>query len=107
GSEFLRLVDFIYTVLTQPNAEMPSTGPAPVEGPPKKSKYQMLPHVRPGGLAGLLEMLPENDERVDIYKLAEELGLEIDDLLPLIEAGSLLGFLDVRAGDVGMTLPGR
>jgi len=107
GTEFLRLVDFIYTVLTQPNLEMPAAGPAPVEGPPKKSKYQMLPHVRPGGLAGLLEMLPENDERVDIYKLAEELGLEIDDLLPLIEAGSLLGFLDVRAGDVGMTLPGR
>ena len=106
GPAFLRLVDFIYTVLTQPNMEMPATGPVPVEGP-KKGKYQMLPHVRPGGLAGLLEMLPENDERVDIYRLAEDLGLELDDLLPLIEAGELLGFLDVRAGNVGMTLPGR
>ncbi len=63
--------------------------------------------MRPGGLAGLLEMLPENDERVDIYRLAEDLGLEIDDLLPLIEAGSLLGFLDVHEGDVTMTLTGR
>ena len=43
---------------------------------------------------------------MDIYKLAEDLGLEIDDLLPLIEAGSLLGFLKVGEGDVVMTLPG-
>ncbi len=107
---FLRIVDYIYTVLTQPNAALPTTGP--VTGPeslaaPKKSKHLMLPHVRPGGLAGLLEMLPEDDSRVDIYRLAEDLGLEVDDLLPLIEAGSLLGFLDVREGDVAMTLMGR
>jgi NitT/TauT family transport system ATP-binding protein len=103
---FLRIVDYIYTVLTQPNAELPATGPAPLTEP-KKSKHLMLPHVRPGGLAGLLEMLPGGNERVDIYRLAEDLGLEVDDLLPLIEAGSLLGFLDVREGDVAMTLTGR
>jgi len=103
---FLRIVDYIYKVLTQPNIELPPTGPGPL-ATPKRSKHQMLPHVRPGGIAGLLEMLPENDERVDIYRLAEDLGLEIDDLLPLMEAGSLLGFLEVHEGDVAMTLTGR
>ncbi len=110
SAPFLHIVDYIYTVLTQPNVELPVTGPEPVPKPgeePRRKKHQMLPHVRPGGLSGLLEMLPEGDERVDIYRLAEDLGLEIDDLLPLIEAGSLLGFLDVREGDVGMTLAGR
>jgi NitT/TauT family transport system ATP-binding protein len=106
SAAFLRIVDYIYTVLTQPNADLPATGPGPLTES-KKSKHLMLPHVRPGGLAGLLEMLPEGDERVDIYRLAEDLGLEVDDLLPLIEAGSLLGFLDVHAGDVAMTLIGR
>jgi NitT/TauT family transport system ATP-binding protein len=103
---FLRIVDYIYKVLTQPNIELPPTGPGPLAAP-KRSKHQMLPHVRPGGIAGLLEMLPEDDERVDIYRLAEDLGLEIDDLLPLMEAGSLLGFLEVHEGDVAMTLTGR
>jgi NitT/TauT family transport system ATP-binding protein len=103
---FLRIVDYIYKVLTQPNVELPAHGPGPV-AEPKKSRYQMLPDVRPGGLTGLLEMLPENDEHVDIYRLAEDLGLEIDDLLPLIEAGSLMGFLEVHEGDVTMNLAGR
>ena len=67
----------------------------------------------PGTLYGSIKrmlasgLIEESDERVDINRLAEDLGLEIDDLLPLIEAGSLLGFLQVGGGDVAMTLAGR
>lgn len=67
----------------------------------------MLPHVRPGGLAGLLEMLPEDGSRIDMYKLADELGLEVDAILPIVEAGVLLGFVSLAEGDVQMTDAGR
>ena len=67
----------------------------------------MLPHVRPGGIAGLLEMLPLDGARTDLFRLAEMLGLEIDDILPIIEAGVMLGFVILSEGAVMITDAGR
>ena len=69
--------------------------------------YQELPHARPGGIAGLLELLLDHDGQDDIYRLADDLGFEIDDLLPIVEAAQLLGFLNVTEGDVEITPAGR
>jgi NitT/TauT family transport system ATP-binding protein len=103
---FVRYVDYIYQILTRPESEQHvPLGAPPAERQP--AKYQMLPHVRPGGLAGLLEMLPQDGSRTDLYRLAEELGLEIDDILPIIEAGVLLGYVSVSEGDVQITETGR
>jgi NitT/TauT family transport system ATP-binding protein len=104
--QFVRYVDYIYQTLTRPDFEQP----VQVGGPPAErqaAKYQMLPHVRPGGLAGLLEMLPQDGSQTDLFRLAEELGLEVDDILPIIEAGVLLGFVSVIEGDVQITGAGR
>ena len=51
--------------------------------------YQMLPHARPGGIAGLLELLIDYNGRADIYRLADDLAFEIDDLLPIVDAAHL------------------
>jgi NitT/TauT family transport system ATP-binding protein len=69
--------------------------------------YQMLPHARPGGIAGLLELLIDRGGRDDIYRLAEELSFEIDDLLPIVDAAQLLGFLSIEEGDAVITPSGR
>jgi NitT/TauT family transport system ATP-binding protein len=66
-------------------------------------QYQMLPHARPGGIAGLLELLLDHNGRDDIYKLADDLAFEIDDLLPIVDAAQLLGFLKVTEGDAVIT----
>jgi NitT/TauT family transport system ATP-binding protein len=66
----------------------------------------MLPHVRPGGIAGLLELLPDPGQHADLYRLADDLGLELDEILPVVEAAALLGFLTVKEGDVEMTALG-
>jgi NitT/TauT family transport system ATP-binding protein len=85
----------------------------PAEGKPvvvverAASKYQMLPHARPGGVAGLLELLLDRGGRDDLYHLAEELAMEVDDLLPIIEAAALLGFARVSEGDVELAPDGR
>ncbi|HKD09435.1 MAG TPA: nitrate/sulfonate/bicarbonate ABC transporter ATP-binding protein [Bryobacteraceae bacterium] len=102
---FVRHVDYIYQILTQPQLEQPIHIGGPLAKEPRAG-YQMLPHVRPGGLEGLLEMMPQDGSRTDLYKLAEDLGLEVDDILPIIEAGSLLGFVSVTEGDVQLTETG-
>ena len=67
----------------------------------------MLPHARPGGIAGLLELLIDYNGRADIYRLADDLAFEIDDLLPIVDAAQLLGFLNVEEGDAAITPAGR
>jgi NitT/TauT family transport system ATP-binding protein len=67
----------------------------------------MLPHPRPGSIAGLLGLLVDHGGEEDLYHVAEELRLEVDDLLPIIEGATLLGFASAEQGDVKITPEGR
>jgi len=106
---FTQLVDYIYKVLTQPEAKPPAL-PLTPEGRPVRDQrqmhYQMLPHARPGGIAGLLEILLDHNGKDDIFRLADDLAFEIDDLLPIVDAAQLLGFLKVTEGDAVITPTG-
>ncbi len=105
---FTQLVDYIYKVLTRPDV-----APAAAPGQPgavrdqRQMGYQMLPHARPGGIAGLLELLLDRGGRDDMYRLADDLAFEIDDLLPIVDAAQLLGFLKVEEGDAVITPSGE
>ena len=109
NARFLEIVDYIYRVLTQPDAP-PAFEPGQPAVPgaqPAKQAYPMLPHARPGGVAGLVELLLDRNGRDDIYHLADELAFEIDDLLPIVESATLLGFITVKEGDAELTPEGR
>src|ERR1017187_5060930 len=104
---FTELVDYIYKVLTKPDV-VPEAAPeqsARVRDQ-RQMHYQMLPHARPGGIAGLLELLLDKGGRDDIYRLADDLTFEIDDLLPIVDAAQLLGFLNIEEGDAAITESG-
>ena len=106
---FTQLVDYIYKVLTRPDtvpAEAPAQQPGPRIRDQRQMRYQMLPHARPGGIAGLLELLLDKAGRDDIYRLADDLAFEIDDLLPIVDAAQLLGFLTIEEGDAAITPAG-
>ncbi len=103
---FIQLVDHIYNVLTQPGTA-PELALTQIAADGKRPRFQMLPHARPGGITGLLEILSDRGGHDDIYRLADELGFEIDDLLPIMEAASLLGLARVSEGDVELTEAGR
>jgi NitT/TauT family transport system ATP-binding protein len=114
AAPFTQLVDYIYKVLTRPDVtpEVPSLETAGGRSvrDQRQMHYEMLPHARPGGIAGLLELiidLADQAGRTDIYKLADELAFQLDDLLPIVDAAQLLGFLKVEEGDVFMTPEGR
>jgi NitT/TauT family transport system ATP-binding protein len=106
---FTQLVDYIYKVLTKPDVapeEVPGQQAGTKVRDQRQMKYQMLPHARPGGIAGLLELLLDKGGRDDIYRLADDLAFEIDDLLPIVDAAHLLGFLKIEEGDAAITEKG-
>jgi len=109
---FVALVDYIYTVMTNPEIEVTgevSAKPAAKPFPAIASPYaNALPHVRVGGISGLLELIVDQPEATeDIPRLAERLQLSVDDLLPILDAAVLLEFAKVSQGDVQLTKIGQ
>jgi NitT/TauT family transport system ATP-binding protein len=109
---FESLVDHIYRVLTQPElehempADMKSAPAAPIVAA-TAPRYIRLPHVRAGGIAGLLEILVDHGGREDLHRVSHQLMLESDDLLPIVDACVLMGFARVEQGDAEITDLGR
>jgi NitT/TauT family transport system ATP-binding protein len=108
AAKFVELVDSIYRILTQPDHKDETAPPrTPVPGAPVRAKVIMLPHTRPGGMAGLLEILTDQGGRADLHRLADELSLEVDALLPTVDTAVLLGLLRVEEGDAVITPEGQ
>jgi NitT/TauT family transport system ATP-binding protein len=103
SAEFLLYLDYIYKLMTQPQLE--AAPPSPTRE--AKAPYRMLPHAREGGIAGLLELLNDRGGKEDLYRIAEELRMEVDDLLPVLEAAGLLAFAKSERGDVELTPAGK
>ncbi|HLV87484.1 MAG TPA: nitrate/sulfonate/bicarbonate ABC transporter ATP-binding protein [Candidatus Sulfotelmatobacter sp.] len=124
SGRFVELVDYIYKVMTEPEAEhslpdaettaeiiVPQGGIKAgnlkkQEAPLRTARYQMLPHARVGGIAGLIELLHDRGGREDLFRLSEELVMDVEDLLPILEACVLLGFAWLKEGDVQITPQG-
>ncbi len=92
--------DELYQLITRPEA---AREPGRVEA---RAAPPPLPHARVGALAGFLEMVAERGGRVDLHRLAGELRLEVRDLLPLVDAAALLGWIEVREGDAILSAEG-
>jgi len=120
----VELVDYIYKVMTEPEVEHTLPDPESTaeiilptggltkdalkrqEAPVRTTRYQMLPHARVGGIAGLVELLHDRGGREDLFRLSEELVMNVEDLLPILEACVLLGFAWLKEGDVQITPQG-
>jgi NitT/TauT family transport system ATP-binding protein len=120
SGRFVELVDYIYKVMTEPDVEhtppdaettaeivIPPHGFKKQDAPIRTTKYQMLPHARVGGIAGLIELLRDRGGREDLFRLAEELVMDVEDLLPILEACVLLGFARLKEGDVRLSRAGE
>ncbi len=98
---FVALTDRVYGIL------MGQTQPEHVEfgtEPGQAGRTRALPAADVTELAGLLEHVNNTPtERDDIYQLAEDLGLDFNNLQALIEAAELLGFARVETGDLIIT----
>ncbi|WEV58728.1 nitrate/sulfonate/bicarbonate ABC transporter ATP-binding protein [Bifidobacterium sp. ESL0728] len=71
------------------------------------ARTELLPNATPGGLAGLLDVVSNYQGGVDLADLAADLSFEVDDLFPLIDAGTMLGLLTVNNGHCTITRDGE
>ncbi|MFY9645394.1 MAG: nitrate/sulfonate/bicarbonate ABC transporter ATP-binding protein [Terriglobales bacterium] len=106
SERFVELVDYIYKIMTQPDLALAAPSATATAQKPARQKYQMIPHARVGGIAGLLELLQDRGGKEDLYRLAEDLIMDAEDLLPIIEASVVLGFSTLREGDVEISAEG-
>ena len=80
-----------------------SSASASVAAPRRTLANTPLPPAGVDGLSGLAEILAQHPEQVDLGDLADELGLEVKHLLPLVDALELLGFATADARGVALT----
>jgi len=59
-----------------------------------------------GGIAGLMELLHDRGGREDLSVLSESFAMDVEDLLPIIEASVLLGYATLKEGEVEITPSG-
>lgn len=105
---FVALVDYIYTAMTNPDIEVTGAVATPGAVSSQSPYAKALPHARVGGISGLLELVGDQpDGKDDLPRLAERLKLEVDDLLPIVDAAALLEFARVTQGDIYLTPLGQ
>jgi NitT/TauT family transport system ATP-binding protein len=105
SAEVRTLVDEVYALMTAGavRAGRPAAEPAKID------LADRLPEADVARMEGLLEMLVDDEfaGRADLPKLAEVTELTDDELLPLVQALSLLGFSRLADGDLHITPLGR
>jgi NitT/TauT family transport system ATP-binding protein len=95
---FQALVDKVYAAVT---------GKAAAEAAAAPGQLRPLPKAHLNALAGLTEKVLDEAGRHDLPRLSAELNTELDDLLPIVEAGELVGFVTVQEGDLLLTPLGK
>lgn len=102
---FRALVDEIYARMTARTVPQPGRdGLFPGTG-----ITMVLPRVSSNEIAGLVETLagPPYSGRADLPPLAQSLGLESDDFLPVAETAQLLRLVELEKGDIKLTQTGK
>jgi NitT/TauT family transport system ATP-binding protein len=106
--EFEELVDLIYRMMTQRDSAPAAVPARPGAGADGTLGHSPLPQATVDGLSGLAEiLLGRHDGAADLPDLADNLGLEVDDLLPLVDSLVLLGFAELRGERLTLSRHGK
>lgn len=101
SAKFLSIVDRVYTILTAGEIEKER------EILRVSKEIPRIPIARVGAITGFVELISDLGGRTDLFKIGGELYMDIEDLLPLVEASELLGFTRYKQGDIELTEDGK
>jgi len=102
--EFLALIQKLHALITQ--AVFPAIpAPAVVAGA-RGLPVQTIPGVSLTSAIGLLELL-ENEGSMELFELTRQAHIELSQLLLVVKAGEMLGWVATPGGRVEMTPAGR
>jgi NitT/TauT family transport system ATP-binding protein len=102
--DFVGLVQKLHELITQTALPAEPT-PAKVAGA-GRLPIQSIPAVSLSRVVGLLEVL-ENEGGLELFELARHAALELSQLLLVVNAAELLGWVTTPGGRVEMTAEGR
>ena len=101
---FVARVDEVYRILT---GGVEARGWRRLRLAQEARETLTLPVASISAVTGLLELVSDRGGRDDLYRLGEDLLMEVDDLLPLTRAAQILGLAEVAFGDFVITERGR
>ena len=106
--DFDELVDQIYRMMTQRDAASVSAPSGRGRAEPGTISDTPLPQATVDGLSGLAEILiGRHGGAADLADLADGLGLEVDDLLPLVDALVMLDIAELHDDRLELTATGQ
>jgi hypothetical protein len=65
-----------------------------------------IPKVSFTRLLGFIDILNHLGGKADVAAISDKEQLELDDILPILEIGQMLGLIEVKSGDVSITEKG-
>ena len=107
--EFQRLVSIIHesiTTMTLPDlpAEVPVAGQSISRG---RARMESIPLVPVGQILGLMSILHDSPDLVNIYDISDEIGKEFGETIAILKAAEILELIDTPQQDVRLTDLGR
>jgi len=108
SAEFRKLVATIHESITRqclPDVPAPKPGvlrPALLlQG--EEPAVQSIPHAPPGQILGLLSILEDAAPGASVYTLSNAIGREFGEVISLVTAAELLGFVETPGNEVRLT----
>jgi NitT/TauT family transport system ATP-binding protein len=102
---FLELVDEIHAVITQ--IHLPDERRPTAAGPTDGARLEPLPAVSVNEIIGLIEIVHDEGDRIDLFKLAARLRLDLGHSILVVKAAELLDLVNTPKQDVLITAVGR
>ncbi|MDO0930342.1 nitrate/sulfonate/bicarbonate ABC transporter ATP-binding protein [Streptomyces sp. DG2A-72] len=105
SAPFAELIDRVYGIMTgrpKDTTRLPGRVEA-VQLDKRTVANTPLPTASVDSLSGLAEMVANRGGRCNLVDLSDDLGLDVDDVLPLVDALELLGLAKVSENDLLLT----
>jgi NitT/TauT family transport system ATP-binding protein len=89
----------------EPAAEVPADVAEPLPAP-RSARVEPIPNVPVETILGLLEILEDAQETINVFDLSARIGKEFGETIATVKAAEMLGLVDTPKDDVLMTQAG-